>query len=108
MRVDFIAEPEAAKRYQVIDLDSGEEIENVAWADDEAEAYGVFRMRGRTMSDGSDADLRLLDAAGHFKVDEEEGEIEIIDLAHNPLKGPLLALLEDPEVIAALKAKLGS
>ena len=102
MRVDFIANPDQADLYEVVDQESGEEIENIAWADDEAGSYGVFRVRGRTLADAKDADLRLLDKSGGFRVNEHKGDIQIVDLSENPLKAPLLALLDDPEVKAAV------
>ena len=102
MQVNFITDPEAAGCYEVIDVETGEEIENIAWADDEAGGYGVFRTRGRTLSDAEDADLRLYHLDGKPKIDEHEGEIEIVDLSINPLKAQLLALLDDPEVKAAV------
>ena len=106
MRVDFTTDSEVSGRYEVIDVETGEEIENIAWADDEAGAYGVFRTRARTLSDAEDADLRLYHSDGKPKIDEHEGEIEIVDLSINPLKAPLLALLDDPEVAAKLRSIL--
>ncbi len=102
MHINFIDNPDQADRYEVTDQDSGEEIGSIAWADDETGKYGVFRVRGRTLADKPGADLRLRDGAGDFKVDEHEGEIQIVDLAQNPMKAPLLALLADPEVKAAV------
>lgn len=102
MQVNFITDPAAANRFEVVDQETGETIENIAWADDEAGEYHVFRIRARNLSDAKDADLRLRDRAGVFKVDEHEGEIQIVNLAENPMKAPLLALLDDPEVKAAV------
>ena len=106
MQVNFITDLDAAGRYQVVDLDSGEEIENVAWADEDAGVYHVFCMRGRVLADASDADLRLRDKDGDFRVKAYDGDIQIVDLAENPIKGPLLALLDDPEVVAKLRSVL--
>ena len=102
MRIDCIANPEQAGRYQVIDHETGEDVRNVAWADTETGTYAVFRLRKRTMSDKADADLRRRHADGSFVLDEREGDFSIVDTTENPLKGALLALLEDPEVIEAL------
>ena len=99
--------PTTSERYEVIDLETGEAIEHIAWADDEAGTYGVFRTRPRTLDDAKDADLRLYDSDFKPKIDEHKGEIEIVDLAENPLKGPLLALLDDPEVVEKLRRMLG-
>ena len=87
-----------AGKFEVIDLETDEEIKDIAWADDEAGKYGVFATRGRTLADAKDADLRLYDLDGNPKVTEREGDIEIVDLSVNPFKAPLLALLDDPEV----------
>ena len=92
-----------AGKYEVVDLKTGEKIENIAWADDETGTYGVFRTRGRTLNDAKDADLRLYDSDGKPKVDDCKGDIEIIDTAENPLKAPLLALLDDPDVVAKIE-----
>ena len=94
-----------SERYEVIDLETGEPIKNIAWADDQAGKYETFRMRPRTLSDPSDADLRLYHSDGKPKIDEHEGEIEIVDLSVHPLKGPLLALLDDPDVVAKVEPK---
>jgi hypothetical protein len=98
--------PTTPERYEVIDLETGEAIDHIAWADEESDRYEVFRTRPRTLSDPPDADLRLYDSEGRPKVDAHEGNIEIVDLAENPLKGPLLALLDDPEVVAKLRRVL--
>ena len=108
MRVDFMMDAEAAGRYQVVDLESGEEIENVAWADDDTGEYKVILLRGRTLADASDVDLRVKAKNGGFKVKACQGEIEIVDRAENPFKEPLLALLDDPDVVEKLRRVLGS
>ncbi len=89
-------------KFEVIDVETGEEIEHIAWADDAAGKYAVFATRGRTLADAKDADLRLYDSDGNPKVRDREGEIEIVDLSVNPFKAPLLALLDDPDVKAAV------
>ena len=106
MQIDFLKNPEAAGRYQVIDLESGEDIEGVAWADDDTGNHTVFLTRSRTLDDAADVDLRIVDKSGAFKVKACQGEIEIVDLAA-PLKAPLLALLDDPEVVEKLRQVLG-
>ncbi len=106
MQVHFIADPEAAGRYQVIDLESGEEIEDVAWADDDIGEYHVILLRGRTLADAADVDLRIRDKNGGFKVKACQGEIEIIDRAVDPFKESLLALLDDPDVVEKLRQVL--
>ena len=102
MRIQNSDAEKFAGRYEVVDVETGEEIENIAWADDETGTYGVFRMRGRTLADAKDADLRLRDRSGDFKITEEAGEIKIVDLSENPFKVDLLTLLRDPEVAAAV------
>ena len=102
MIVNCIAHPEHADRYQVIDNETGEDIRNIAWANSDTGQYAVFRLRARTMADKGNVDLRRK-AHGSFLIDEFEGDISIIDTMENPLKAPLLALLHDPEVVAALR-----
>ena len=102
MKIDLIKNPELAGRYQVIDVETGEEIEGVGWADDDVGEYHTVRMRGRTLGDAADVDLRIVDKSGAFKFKLCQGEIEIVDLAA-PLKAPLLALLDDPEVVEAIR-----
>ncbi len=102
MRISNSDTEKFAGCYEVVDIETGEEIENIAWADDETGTYGVFRLRGRTLADAKDADLRLREKSGGFKITEYEGEIKIVDLSENPLKAPLLALLRDPEVAATV------
>lgn len=94
--------PTTSERYEVIDLETGEAIKNIAWADDQVGKYQTFRTRPRTLSDASDADLRLYDSEGSPKVDAHEGDIQIVDLVENPMKAPLLALLDDQEIKAAV------
>lgn len=106
MRVDFIANPEFAERYLVTNAEDGEEIKDIAWADDEARRYARFRCRPRMLTDPKGADLRLRHPDGTFRLAEHNAEIQIEDLAVNPLKEALLALLDDPEVIAKLRALL--
>ena len=91
-----------AGKFEVIDVETGEEIEDIAWADDDAGTYGVFAMRGRTLADAKDADLRLYDSDGNPKVTEREGEIEIVDLSVNPFKESLMAMLHDADVRTAV------
>ena len=102
MKIDLIKNPELAGRYQVIDVETGEEIEGVGWADDDTGNHTVFLTRSRTLDDAADVDLRIADKSGAFKVKACHGEIEIVDLAA-PLKAPLLALLDDPEVVEAIR-----
>ena len=89
-------------RYDVIDVETGEEIENIAWADDDKGECYVFRTRGRTLADAPGADLRLGDGSGSFKVKIHEGGIKIVDLSENSFKVDLLTLLRDPDVAAAV------
>ena len=98
MRIDNSDAEKFPGKFEVIDVETGDEIEHIAWADDEAGTYAVFATRGRTLADAENADLRLYDSQGNPKVIEHKGEIEIIDLSVNPFKAPLLALLDDPEV----------
>lgn len=107
MRIDCIVNPEHATRYQVFDNETGEDIRNIAWADDKTGRYAVFLTRKRTMSDTKDVDLRRRRQDGSFVLEENEGHITIVDTAENPLKGPFLALLNDPEVVAAIGKALG-
>lgn len=106
MYVNFISKPDAVPQFQIVDVDTGEIIPNVACADDETGEYQVFRVRPRTMADGPDIDLRLRSQCGGFRVDGKQGNIAIIDLGQNPMKGPLLALLDDPDVVAKLRRVL--
>ncbi len=106
MYVNFISKPETAKQFQIVDVDTGEVIENVASADDETGEYSVYRMRQQTLQDGPFVDLRLRSQSGGFRVDGEKGNIAIIDLGQNPMKAPLLALLDDPDVIDKLRRVL--
>lgn len=106
MLINCICNPEHATRYQVFDNETGEDIRDIAWADDEAGRYAVFLTRKRTMSDTKDVDLRRRRQDGSFVLEENEGNITIVDTAENPLKGPFLALLNDPEVVEAIGAAL--
>ena len=103
MRVDCIASPEHAERYRVIDEATGEDIRNIAWADTDTGKYAIFLLRKNTMSDKADADVRRRHANGSFALDEREGDFYIVDALENPLKGAFLALLDDTEVVDALK-----
>ena len=46
MKIDVRADPAALRRRQVVDLATGREIADIAWADDGAGAYAVFRRCG--------------------------------------------------------------
>ena len=89
-------------KFEVIDVETGEEIENIAWADDEAGTFGVFAMRGRTLADAKDADLRLYHSDGKPRINECKGEIEIVDLNVDPFKAQMMALLRDPDIRKAV------
>jgi len=102
MRIDNSDMEEFPGKLEVIDLETGEEIENIAWADDGTGECYVFRTRARTLADAPDADLRLGDGPGSFKVKIHKGGIKIVDLSVDPFKAPLLALLDDPEIRKAV------
>ena len=89
-------------KFEVIDLATGEEIADIAWADDEAGTFGVFAMRGRTLADAKDADLRLYHSDGKPRINECKGEIEIVDLSVDPFKESLMAMLHDTDVHTAV------
>ena len=42
MKFDFLADPALAERFAVVNAETGEPIEDVAWADDEAGAYATI------------------------------------------------------------------
>ena len=91
-------------KFEVIDVETGDEIEHIAWADDEAGTFGVFAMRGRTLSDYKDADLRLYHSDGTPRIIEGKGEIKIVDLSVDPFKESLMNLLRDSDVHKAVVA----
>jgi hypothetical protein len=102
MRLDFLADPALAERVIVVDAETGEPIENLAWADDETGVYATIKQRPRTMADPKNADLRVKSPDG-FALQIHTGEIEFVDRAVNPFKAELMALLDDPDVVAKLK-----
>ena len=104
MRIDNSDMEEFPGKFGVIDLETGEEIEHVAWADDDTGECYVFRTRGRTLADASDVDLRLRDGPGSFKVKFHEGAIKIVDLSVDPFKESLMNLLRDSDVHKAVVA----
>jgi hypothetical protein len=106
MRLNFERHPELAQRWVVVDADSGDPIEDVAWADSTAGTYGIYRMRPRTFSDPPSADLRLRDENGKPLITAKTGAVEFVDQSADPLKAHMLALLDDPDVIAKLKRRL--
>lgn len=106
MRLDFLADPALAERVTVIHADTGEPIEDLAWADDEAGVYATIKRRPRTMTDTANADLRIKDAVGGWALQIHTGVIEFVDRMVSPFKAELLALLEDPDVVAKIRATL--
>jgi hypothetical protein len=100
MRLDFLADPALAERVIVVDAETGEPIENLAWADDETGVYATIKQRPRTMADPKNADLRVKSPDG-FALQIHTGEF--VDRAVNPFKAELMALLDDPDVVAKLK-----
>lgn len=103
MRLDFQHNPALAKRYAVVDRETNEQVENVAWADAEVGEYGVYVTRTKTLQDRNDVDLRLRDTGGKLKVKNCQGDIEIVDLQESPWREDALLLLDDPEVRAKLR-----
>ena len=105
-RIDFMSDEAVAERFEVILAETGEPIQDVAWADPEAGIYATVKSRQRTMSDPPGVDLRIRSETGNFALKVHRAEIELIDRKANPLKAEFLALLDDPEVIAKLKHAL--
>jgi hypothetical protein len=103
MRLDFLVDPTLVARWAVVDADSGEEIQDVAWADPESGIYATIKKRPRTMGDPSGIDLRIRSDNGNFALAIHRGQIELVDRYANPLKAEFLALLDDPDVIAKIK-----
>jgi hypothetical protein len=103
LRLDFQAVPSLAERYAVLDAETGEPIEDIAWADDETGTYATIKKRPRTITDPQVADLRIKSADGRFALQIHRGAIEFLDRAVSPFKAELLALLDDPDVIAAIR-----
>ena len=106
MRVDFLADPALAERWSVIDAESGEPIEDLAWADSELGIWATIKKRPRTLSDPPGTDLRICSENGNFSLTIHRGAIELVDRTVSPLKGELLSLLDDPDVISRLRAIL--
>lgn len=98
MKIDFTESPELAGRYAVIDVDTGEEVTRIAWADEESDAYATFIVRPRKLSDPPDVDLRLRNPDGTFALREHRGEVQIVDVTEPALKPEILLLLDDPDV----------
>jgi hypothetical protein len=46
VKIDARSDPGVLKRRQVVDLSTGREIADIAWADDEIGAYATFRRSG--------------------------------------------------------------
>ena len=105
MRLDFLADPALAQRVVVIDAETGEPIENIAWADDETGVYTTIKQRPRTMADQPNADLRVKSPNG-FALQIHNGAIEFVERTANPFKAELLALLDDPDVAAKIRVLL--
>lgn len=104
MRVDFLTDPALAERWAVIDAETGEPVEDVAWADPEAGIWATIKKRPRTMSDPPGVDLLIRSENGNFALTIHRGAIELVDRMVSPLKGELLALLDDPDVVAKIKS----
>lgn len=106
MRIDFDKDPELAKRWLVLDAETGEPIEHVAWANDSAAQYAVYQIRPKTFNDPPHADLRIRDMAGNFALRVKSGQIELVDQSVDPFKATLLEFLDDPDIVGKLKRKL--
>lgn len=104
MRLDFLAQADLAERWAIIDAESGEPIEDVAWADSELGVWATIKKRPRTMSDPPGADLRIRSENGNFALTIHRGTIELVDRMVSPFKAEFLALLDDPEVVAKIRA----
>jgi hypothetical protein len=98
MRVNFLEEPNAAEKFAVINPESDEEYERVAWADEEQSLVAVHVMRGRTMADRDGADLRLRRKDGTFELDVCHVPVRIVRRDESPWKATLLELLYDEDV----------
>jgi hypothetical protein len=104
MRLDFVADPALAERIIVVDAETGEPIEHVAWADDETGVYATIKHRPRTMADPLNADLRIKTPDGHAH-QIHIGAIEFVERTET-FKAELLALLDDPDVVAKIRQLL--
>lgn len=103
MRVDFLADPALAERWQVMDAETGEEITNVAWVDQDIGLYATVKARPRTMSDPPNTDLRIRSENGQYALQIHRGELDLVERHVHPLKAEFLALLDDPDVAEKIK-----
>jgi hypothetical protein len=108
MRLDFLTDPTLAERWAVINTETGEPIEDLAWADADSGIYATIKRRPRTMSDPPGTDLRIRSENGNFALNIHRGSIELLDRTESPFKAEMLALLDDPDVIAKLRTILNT
>ena len=97
MILDFIANPALINRYEVQDAETGEEIENPAYADTETGELRVFKLRPMNLGDKPGCDLRIKAPDGSYALAEWGGEFEIIDLEEDVMKTEFLRFLDSPE-----------